>query len=75
MLVHRQGRQRQRGHTNGKNPTEALAAAVHNISSGKAESFQLSLKPDDAAIAAMNKTSTSRTRRSPRRCWATAGSS
>jgi hypothetical protein len=37
---------------------EALAAAVHNISTGKAESFQLSLKPDDAAIAAMNKDST-----------------
>ncbi|NUP49544.1 MAG: hypothetical protein HOW97_19880 [Catenulispora sp.] len=46
------------GGTNGsKNPTEALAAAVHNISSGKAESFQLSLKPDDAMIAAMNKDS------------------
>ncbi|WP_344658177.1 hypothetical protein [Catenulispora subtropica] len=43
--------------TDGKNPTEALAAAVHNISSGKAESFQLSLKPDDAMIAAMNKDS------------------
>ncbi|MFL6114687.1 MAG: hypothetical protein ACJ786_25535 [Catenulispora sp.] len=41
----------------GKTPTEALAAAVHNISSGKAESFQLSLKPDDAMIAAMNKNS------------------
>ena len=46
------------GGTNGsKNPTEALAAAVHNISSGKAESFQLSLKPDDAMIAQMNKDS------------------
>ncbi|NUR31282.1 MAG: hypothetical protein HOV83_36465 [Catenulispora sp.] len=43
--------------TDGKPPAEALAAAVHNISSGKAESFQLSLKPDDAAIAAMNKES------------------
>ena len=42
------------GSSNGKTPTEALAAAVHNISSGKAESFQLSLKPDDAMIAAMN---------------------
>ena len=43
------------GNTNGKTPTEALAAAVHNISNGNAESFQLSLKPDDAMIAAMNK--------------------
>ncbi|WP_370358035.1 hypothetical protein [Catenulispora sp. MAP12-49] len=41
----------------GKTPTEALAAAVHNISNGNAESFQLSLKPDDAMIAAMNKDS------------------
>ncbi|MBW8806873.1 MAG: hypothetical protein AUG49_04105 [Catenulispora sp. 13_1_20CM_3_70_7] len=41
----------------GKTPTEALAAAVHNISSGKGEAFQLSLKPDDAMIAAMNKDS------------------
>jgi len=41
----------------GKTPTEALAAAVHNISNGKAESFQLSLKPDDAMLAAMNKDS------------------
>jgi len=41
----------------GKTPTEALAAAVQNISSGKAESFQLSLKPDDAMIATMNKDS------------------
>jgi hypothetical protein len=41
--------------TNGKTPTEALAAAVHNISNGNAESFQLSLKPDDAMIAAMGK--------------------
>ncbi|WP_194925215.1 hypothetical protein [Catenulispora pinisilvae] len=40
-----------------KNPTEALAAAVHNINSGNAEAFQLSLKPDDAMIAAMNKDS------------------
>jgi hypothetical protein len=46
------------GDTGGKTPTAALAAAVHNISSGKAESFQLSLKPDDAMIAAMNKDST-----------------
>lgn len=46
------------GNSGGKTPTEALAAAVHNISSGKAESFQLSLKPDDAMIAAMNKDST-----------------
>jgi hypothetical protein len=43
--------------TSGKTPTAALAAAVHNISSGKAESFQLSLKPDDAMIASMNKDS------------------
>lgn len=42
-----------------KTPTEALAAAVHNISNGNAESFQLSLKPDDAMIAAMNKDSAS----------------
>ena len=41
----------------GKTPTEALAAAVHNISNGNAESFQLSIKPDDAMIAAMNKDS------------------
>ncbi|NUR62304.1 MAG: hypothetical protein HOV87_27135 [Catenulispora sp.] len=41
----------------GKTPTAALAAAVKNISSGKAESFQLSLKPDDAMIGAMNKDS------------------
>jgi len=41
--------------TSGKTPTEALAAAVHNISNGNAESFQLSIKPDDAMIAAMNK--------------------
>ena len=41
--------------TTGKTPTEALAAAVHNISNGNAESFQLSLKPDDAMIAALNK--------------------
>jgi hypothetical protein len=49
------------GGSNGgsKNPTEALAAAVHNINSGNAESFQLSLKPDDAMIAAMNKDSQS----------------
>ncbi|MFD0638522.1 hypothetical protein [Catenulispora yoronensis] len=46
------------GNSGGKTPTEALAAAVHNISSGKAEAFQLSLKPDDAMIAAMNKDST-----------------
>ena len=43
--------------SSGKTPTEALAAAVHNISSGKAEAFQLSLKPDDAMIATMNKDS------------------
>lgn len=43
--------------TSGKTPTEALAAAVHNISNGDAESFQLSIKPDDAMIAAMNKDS------------------
>lgn len=43
--------------TTGKTPTEALAAAVHNISNGNAESFQLSVKPDDAMIAAMNKNS------------------
>lgn len=43
------------GNTSGKTPTEALAAAVHNISNGNAESFQLSLKPDDAMIAALNK--------------------
>lgn len=41
--------------TSGKTPTEALAAAVHNISNGNAEAFQLSLKPDDAMIAAMIK--------------------
>ena len=40
-----------------KTPTEALAAAVRNVSNGNAESFQLSLKPDDAMIAAMNKDS------------------
>lgn len=43
--------------TSGKTPTEALAAAVHNISNGNAEAFQLSIKPDDAMIAAMNKDS------------------
>jgi len=43
--------------TSGKTPTEALAAAVHNISNGNAEGFQLSIKPDDAMIAAMNKDS------------------
>jgi hypothetical protein len=31
---------------------------VHNINSGNAESFQLSLKPDDAMLAAMSKDST-----------------
>jgi len=41
----------------GKTPTEALAAAVHNINSGNAESFQLSVKPDDAMITAMSKDS------------------
>ena len=45
------------GGSGSKTPTEALAAAVHNISSGNAEAFQLSLKPDDAMIAAMNKDS------------------
>jgi hypothetical protein len=45
------------GSSSGKTPTEALAAAVHNISNGNAEAFQLSLKPDDAMIAAMNKDS------------------
>lgn len=42
-----------------KTPTEALAAAVRNVSNGNAESFQLSLKPDDAMIAAMSKDSQS----------------
>jgi hypothetical protein len=43
------------GNSGGKTPTEALAAAVHNISNGNAESFQLSIKPDDAMIAEMGK--------------------
>lgn len=43
--------------TTGKTPTEALAAAVHNISNGNSESFQLSIKPDDAMIAALSKDS------------------
>jgi hypothetical protein len=48
------------GDASGKTPTEALAAAVHNISNGNAESFQLSIKPDDAMIAAMNKDSSAK---------------
>jgi hypothetical protein len=40
-----------------KSPTEALAAAVRNVSNGNAESFQLTVKPDDAMIAAITKQS------------------
>jgi len=42
----------------GKSPAENLAAGVSKLQSGKAASFEISLQPDAAAIAAMNKDET-----------------
>lgn len=41
-----------------KSPAEALSAGVSKLSDGKTASFEISLQPDAAAIAAMNKTAT-----------------
>jgi hypothetical protein len=46
------------GGTGSKTPAEALSAGVSKLSDGKAASFEISLQPDAAAIAAMNKTET-----------------
>ena len=43
------------GNSGGKSAAETLTAAVSNLNSGHAASFELSLKPDDAMIAAMSK--------------------
>jgi hypothetical protein len=46
------------GGTGSKTPAEALSAGVSKLSDGKAASFEISLQPDAAAIAAMNKDET-----------------
>jgi hypothetical protein len=45
------------GGTGAKSPALALSAGVQKLSDGKSASFELSLKPDDALITAMNKKS------------------
>jgi hypothetical protein len=46
------------GVANAKTPVEALAASVTNLSAQKAASFEVSLVPDSAMIAAMSKDAT-----------------
>lgn len=45
------------GGTGGKTPAEALTAGVSKLSDGKSASVEVSIQPDAAAIAAMNKQS------------------